>query len=268
MTSSEKLCLQWNDFQNIVSSAFGDLKDNVALTDVTLACEDGKQMEAHKVVLAATSPFFLDLLKKNKHPHPLIYMRGLKSEDLKAILDFLYCGQANVFQENLDSFLAIAEEFQLKGLMGQNHDASIEDTEEKIADPTNFKPKLFQDRTILNPNESDIRVCNKKDKATKGSERSLAVTIFSVEGLSQEELSDKVKSLMEMTQNRTQNAYNNGKLYTCKVCGKEGQSGDVQKHIEANHLEGISIPCDMCEKTARSRRELTENKHRDHATKR
>ena len=57
---------------------------------------------------------------------------------------------------------------------------------------------------------------------------------FSVEGLSPEELSDKVKSLMNKTQNRTQNGA--GFIYTCKVCGKEGQSGDVQKHIEANHF--------------------------------
>ena len=262
---SEKLCLQWNDFKDVVNTAFGNLRGDTDFIDATLACEDGRQLKAHKVVLAAMSPFFQEILKRNQHPHPLIYLRGLKLDDLKAILDFLYCGEANVFQENLDSFLAIAEEFQLKGLMGQNHDDSIE---KKIAAPTNFKPKLFQDRTILNPNESDIRIFNRKDKATKGSERSLAVTTsFSVEGLSQEELSDKVKSFMEMTQNRTQNAYNNGKLYTCKVCGKEGQSGDVQKHIEANHLEGISIPCDMCEKTARSRRELTEHKRRYHTSK-
>ena len=53
-------------------------------------------------------------------PHPLIYMRGMKSEDLVAIVDFLYCGEANVLQDNLDSFLAISEELQLKGLMGQD----------------------------------------------------------------------------------------------------------------------------------------------------
>ena len=34
-------------------------------------------------------------------------------------MDFLYYGMANVFQENLDSFLSIAEEFEFKGLMGQ-----------------------------------------------------------------------------------------------------------------------------------------------------
>ena len=75
-------------------------------------------MESHKVVLSSSSPVFQKMLKGNKHNHPLIYMRGLKSENLFAILDFLYCGEASVYQENLDSFLAIAEELQLKGLVG------------------------------------------------------------------------------------------------------------------------------------------------------
>ena len=72
---SEKLCLKWNDFQENTKSAFGILREDNDLTDITLACEDGKQMEVHKVILAASSPFFLNLLKRNKHPHPLIYMR-------------------------------------------------------------------------------------------------------------------------------------------------------------------------------------------------
>ena len=113
---SEKLCLKWNDFQENVNTAFGSFREDIDFADVTLACEDGQQVEAHKVILAASSsPFFRNLLKRNQHPHPLIYMRGVKSEDLLAIVDFLYCGEANVFQENLDSFLAIAEELKLKG---------------------------------------------------------------------------------------------------------------------------------------------------------
>ena len=76
MNNSEKLYLQWNDFKQNISSSFGELREDKDLTDVTLACEDGKQVEAHKVVLAASSPFFKDILKRNKHPHPLIYMRG------------------------------------------------------------------------------------------------------------------------------------------------------------------------------------------------
>ena len=136
MSSSEKLCLQWNDFQKIVSSAFGDLRDNPDLTDVTLACEDGKQLEAHKMVLASTSPFFMELLKRNRHPHPLIYMRAIKSEDLMAMVEFLYKGEANVFQENLETFLAFADEMRLKGL------SRTEEPQEKA---TTINPQI--DRT-------------------------------------------------------------------------------------------------------------------------
>merc|ERR1712243_134583 len=115
-----------NNFHYNIKSVFGDLREDNDLVDVTLACEDGQQVEAHKVILAASSPFFQKLLGRNKHPHPLIYMRGMKSDDLLAIVDFLYLGEANVFQENLDSFLAIAEDLQLKGLMGKT-DGEVRD---------------------------------------------------------------------------------------------------------------------------------------------
>ena len=95
MDTSEKLCLNWNDFKENISHSFGDLRKDSDLLDVTLACEDG-QMGAHKVVLACSSPVFMEIFKKNKHAHPLVYMRGLKSNDLLAILDFLYFGEAKV----------------------------------------------------------------------------------------------------------------------------------------------------------------------------
>ena len=40
-----------------VNSAFGNLIEDKDFSDVTLACEDGQQVEAHKVILAASSPF-------------------------------------------------------------------------------------------------------------------------------------------------------------------------------------------------------------------
>ena len=103
---SEKLFLQWNDFQVNIKGAFGNFRKDENFNDVTLVCEDGKQIEAHKVILAVSSPFFQKLLGGNKHPHPLVYMKGIEFVHLLAILDFLYRGEANVLQENLDSFLA------------------------------------------------------------------------------------------------------------------------------------------------------------------
>ena len=51
--------------------------------------------------LTTSSPFFQNLLKKNIHAHPLIYIRGLKSEDLEAIIDFLYFVIVIVFAFNI-----------------------------------------------------------------------------------------------------------------------------------------------------------------------
>ena len=120
------------------------IEDNDSdFTDVTLVCEDGPQVQAHKVILAASSPFFQKLLGKTKHPHPLVYMKGAKFGDLSAIMDFLYHGEANVFQENLESFLALAEELQLKGLTGRAGER-VEDpgTEEKLLSPPKVLPAL------------------------------------------------------------------------------------------------------------------------------
>ena len=131
---AEKLCLQWNDFKQNISTSFRDLRGDKEFTDVTLACEDGQQVEAHKAILASSSPFFKELLMKNKHPHPLLYMRALRSEDLVAMVDFLYLGEANIFQENLNSFLALADELQLKGL---RTGADVTEKEEKPRNPPN-----------------------------------------------------------------------------------------------------------------------------------
>ena len=126
MQNSEKLCLKWNDFQENLNSAFGALRNDKEFSDVTLACEDGTQVESHKVILVSSSPFFMEILKRNKHPHPLIYMRGVKADDLVAIVDFLYFGETNVKQENLEAFLALAQELKLRGLTGP-----VEETEKR-----------------------------------------------------------------------------------------------------------------------------------------
>ena len=77
------------------------------------------------------SPFFLDLLKRNKHPHPLIYMKGIKSENMLAMINFLHKGEADVLQDNLESFLALADEMRLKGLSFEKSQEQLDSTQTK-----------------------------------------------------------------------------------------------------------------------------------------
>ena len=115
--ADEKLCLKWNGFQGLLQTSIQQLKNDDDFTDVTLACED-QSIKAHKVILSACSPVFKKLLKAHPHPQPLIYVKGMKSSILIAIIDFLYFGQIDILHEELDSFLGLAEELQLKGFDG------------------------------------------------------------------------------------------------------------------------------------------------------
>jgi len=119
---SEKFCLRWNDFENNISSAFRELRDDKDFFDVTLACDD-EQIQAHKVILSACSPFFRNVLRRNPHQNPLLYLKGVKYTDLQSVLNFMYHGEVNVAQEELNSFLSVAEDLRVKGLT-QNQSGS------------------------------------------------------------------------------------------------------------------------------------------------
>ena len=73
--------------------------------DVTLVSDDKKQIQAHKFVLSACSPMLKNLLVKNVHPQPLIYMRGVGQEQLGYILQFMYQGEVSLGQDKVEMFL-------------------------------------------------------------------------------------------------------------------------------------------------------------------
>ena len=116
MYSTDDMALKWKDFEENLVASFAEMRKENDFTDVTLVCEDGLQIEAHRVVLCASSLFFKTILKMNSHSHPLVYMRQIKSSELIPLVEFLYKGEATVQPEDLDTFLKIAEELQLKGL--------------------------------------------------------------------------------------------------------------------------------------------------------
>ena len=116
MASSEKLCIRWTEFADNISNAFYDLKEDKDFTDMTLVCAEYQQVEVHKVVMAASSNFFKKVLKNIKHSHPLVYLKGVKIVDMEALLSFMYQGEVSLAEENLNSFLALAEELEVKGL--------------------------------------------------------------------------------------------------------------------------------------------------------
>merc|ERR1712215_564993 len=73
-------------------------------------------------VLAGSSPYFQRVLKNNPNEHPLLFMNGINMDVLKAIVAFIYLGEVQVEQDNLEAFMAGATALEVKGLQRENVD--------------------------------------------------------------------------------------------------------------------------------------------------
>ena len=257
---SEKFCLKWNDFQTNTTASFGNLRNDNDFADVTLATEDDQQIEVHKVVLSAGSPFFNNVLKKNKHPHPLIYMKNVKSKDLAAIVDFMYFGEVNILQEDLDQFLSLADEIKLLGLSG----GSSPEEEKKKTD-TKYENAPHKNDIKINTtsyNENEIKIKETiplpvvDNSYFKPDEQGNELATINEEKLvidRVEDLDGTMESVMEKQADG---------MWRCNLCGKippSGKKNDLRKHVESRHTSGISHPCNKCGKTYRLKRSLNEH---------
>ena len=116
MEKQEKIQLAYSEFRTSTSAYLSKIQVSHEFSDVTLACEDDILVPAHKVILSAGSSLFESFLSKfGSHPHPLIYLRGVRKAHLENILSFLYTGEASVQKLQLDAFLTLARELGVRG---------------------------------------------------------------------------------------------------------------------------------------------------------
>mgnify|MGYP001299814075 FL=1 len=85
----DKFNLEWNNFTSTVSKSFAQLRREEHFYDVTLVTDDEEHISAHKVVLAASSGFFKNILTKTSHANPLLYLNGIKSKELHFIMEYI-----------------------------------------------------------------------------------------------------------------------------------------------------------------------------------
>ena len=267
MSHSEKLCLQWNDFQENLNSSFKQLRNDEELSDVTLVSDDEGFVGAHKVVLALSSPFFMNLLKRSKNSHPFVFLRGVKKDALLAMLDFLYKGETNVFQDDLEQFLSLAEDFQLNSLIVTGSDQGQKNKDLDISSSTKLHstPTSMGDRNINCEKEAKSIKVEGEPRLYNESSSEMRLANNQLDSMEPKQLDEQIKSMIENTGRNMTVGNTKRKVLICKVCGKEGQLGHIRSHIEANHIVGVAHTCGSCGKTFRAREKLRLHKRKHHA---
>ncbi|XP_018012517.1 protein tramtrack, beta isoform isoform X4 [Hyalella azteca] len=111
----ELLSLKWNNHRSTFLHILAVLRDKQLYTDATLAC-DGKLYSVHKLVLSTCSDYFSSMLDRTSCKSPVIVLKDIKSDDLEALLDYMYLGEVNVRQSDLSTLIKAAECLRVKGL--------------------------------------------------------------------------------------------------------------------------------------------------------
>jgi len=212
---SEKFCLKWNDFYSNALKLFEVFRNEEYLHDVTLVCDDQYQVTAHKLALSSSSEYFKNIFKNSRISNPFLCLDGVSSSDLNNILDYIYNGEVQIYQEHLDRFLTVAERFKLKGLNG----GEKEELEESNIPSSDYAPSTIDkiEKVILEQPKTLIPLNNQ------------------MEPIDTSEIDQKLFENMEKN--------SEDGTYSCKICRTTNPNKTRMKFHVETHMEGLTFPC-------------------------
>ena len=224
MNDTELFTLSSNDFGQNCQTAFQGFWNDREFSDVTLATDDGSQLSAHKIVLSSCSQFFRNLLSKNPHPHPLIFLMGVQVRELEGLLSYIYQGHCDMRQEDLDNFLKTGKDLLINGLTQDLYNAKESD---------------------FNRGES-----NAYFEESYVGEKSEMGTLFQSQNVGEKNLTcDKCDYRTHFSHNLTKHykAKHTNVKYDCKLCEYSARWQQVLAQHVKNVHEGIKHSCDQCD---------------------
>ena len=268
MSSSDIFSLKWNDHLPAVSETFRRLRQDEALCDVTLVCDDD-EVEAHRIVLMASSAFFQKIFaKRRRESHlPLVYLRGVKMCQVLSVLDFMYCGEVNISQGDLSEFLNLACDLQIKGI---NLPASAEtETKQEVYSPlSNFSSQLLDSHSMSSNllQSSDLLSCPSYEEINKMPQPQLADkrSGSSIGSHEYQVIADpEIAAVTPLSDSMMH--FENG-VWVCDKCGKcEKNKYNLRDHTETHlTLSSPSFPCSYCGKFYKTKNSLRVHKYKIH----
>ena len=258
--------LKSNDFSLVYTSYIESLHkgEESDFCDVTLVSDDDVTIQAHKILLSSHSTFFRSILKKHVHAHPLVYLHGINSSNLRFVLDYIYKGEVQLYEDQLKYFIDAAEKLKIKNLTKNilqedikeakntsaltgglvlndvdKKDAQICELDPKIAEifPGQEKPssnKTDQTPTYLDIFDQTVDYSKQKNR-TKGI-HSVKPKIEPKTNMNDKSTNEsQVEKLHEKMLKDLVDVY--GAILTCKYCGQKSKNKDfILKHVRTHHI--------------------------------
>ena len=193
------------------------MRNNPETTDITLICNDLKLVKGHKIVLNAFSPVLRKIIRNIPGPSSVLYLKGINSNDMNSVLDFMYYGKVTINKTMVSSFFELGKHLDIEILSEFEGDQFIKDDD--IGDLTELTPGI---------------ACPECPTVRFKFEESLR------------------RHVLKYHQDTSFKAAEQGK-YPCQECSKTfSYTSHLKRHTKSVH-EGERYQCDYCEHTASQR---------------
>ena len=218
--------ISWETFPQHLHDMMREMYEKDKYPDVTLISDDQIQFKAHKIVLSACSTVLQKIIDSNPGQHPLIYLRGIRSNELESILQFMYLGEARFYRERMQEFIKIAQDLKVNEISDgvELPSEEIGETVEENIPEEEIEEELIEE-TLIKAEESKVRPRRQRTKIS-----------------------------------------NDKKSTQCPECGKVYvQRQHMLAHFRSKH-EGVKYPCNQCDYQATQKVHLNRHistKHSD-----
>nr|ACO10423.1 Broad-complex core protein isoform 6 [Caligus rogercresseyi] len=261
--ASNTLALHWTEHESWLKKGFSRLRRDEEFFDVTLACGP-REIRAHRVILSACSPFFRTHLKNIPHHNPFLYLKGFRPDHLESIISFIYNGEVRIHSEELEEFLACAEELKVHGLP-QNRPTQPkviikEEEDDFLNDGVPIVPRADSSRKRSFKQEVDEEDMFHLMDHLAGDHSGFALKEEDGRGdaSKNKQLDAEIAKLISERDPNTE-------IFSCLRCPYSSLNKDnLKKHIEARHFLTDGYTCDTCGRVFKTRETLAKHKIKLH----
>ena len=212
--------IKLQNFSSMLTGHLDQMLISQSLSDLTLVCDDG-QLQAHKLILAASSSFFSSLFESDHSSfcHPVIFLRGIPCHQMELILSFVYRGETCVASDDLNTFLELAADLKVRGLSNKQENP--------------------QTKMITNTRTDEQRIINKTSNLISFDENN----IMRHDKIPQDEMNLKKCDQVSHKARRRNREKDSSVLVQCPMCNMTELDTSIKNHMRARR----DVKCKNCD---------------------
>lgn len=225
---------------------FHELKVSSQFSDVTLVTDDHVQVGAHKFLLYSNSRFFKTIFDTISNSN-VVYLKGIKADQLQKILEFVYLGEVKVPNDRVEAFIEAAKDLAINDIDNDKNRMADEVASmvQHYAYEAQVKPELVEEQI-----ESFIETLQSKSALQRNANYPCGKCEFSA--IHSEDLKSH-----EETVHQKLNIYEQEKTLGCNICSFRTTNDTILKRHIMKHHENFHFKCKHCSFEARGNEELT-----------